>query len=266
MADNNIFGTSRPPAVFNKKSPFNTFLGGKILKVEGLDGNLYANKFRTDTSTPLEVKRWPSKGKDAQGNDIPGDPIPQVIITVQSDELKDHTNPADGGERCFYLEKQSLSRTESDGRRVAAFDTPWGAFFKALEDAGTPKDPKEGGELYMAKTGTAPGKGTQDRNLWAAKYTPPGAGVFTDNTDGIVTDEYRASNGSSEPSPFEELVTRDDPKETLRAAARLEITDATDVDALKRIHSKYKAVWTDELTELGKKQLARPKVAASPFD
>jgi hypothetical protein len=254
MADNSIFGTARPPAVFNKKSPFNVFLGGRILKVEGLDGNLYANKFRTDTSTPLEVKRWPSKGKDAQGNEIPGDPIPQVIITVQSDDLKDPANPADGGERCFYLEKQSLSRKEADGRKVPAFDTPWGAFFKAMEDAGTPKDPKEGGELYMAKTGTAPGKGEKDRNIWAAKYTPPGAGVFTEEV----------SNGSSEPSPFDQPVAN--PDETLRAAARLEITDATEVSDLKRIHSKYKAVWTDELTELGKKQLARPKVTASPFD
>jgi hypothetical protein len=256
MAENNIFGTSRPPAVFNKKSPFNVFLGGKILKVEGLDGNLYANKFRTDTSTPLEVKRWPSKGKDAQGNEIPGDPIPQVIIHVQSDDLKDPANPADGGERCFYLEKQSLSRKEADGRKVPAFDTPWGAFFKAMEDAGTPKDPKDGGELYMAKTGTAPGKGDKDRNLWDAKYTPPGAGVFTEETS--------SSNGVSEPSPFDQPVAN--PDETLRAAARLEINDATDVDTLKRIHSKYKDVWTDELTELGKKQLARPKVAASPFD
>jgi hypothetical protein len=261
MAENSIFGTARPPAVFNKKSPFNVFLGGNITKVEGLDGNLYANKFRTDTSTPLEVKRWPSKGKDAQGNEIPGDPIPQVIITVQSDALRDPANPADIGERCFYLEKQSLSRTESDGRRVAAFDTPWGAFFKALEDAGTPKDPKEGGELYMAKTGTAPGKGTQDRNLWAAKYTPPGAGVFTEDTP--------SSNDASEPSPFEELITRDDPKETLRAAAMLEINEANSIDDLKRIHVKYasKDIWTaDEWRELGQKQLARPKVAASPFD
>jgi hypothetical protein len=256
MADNNIFGTSRPPAVFNKKSPFNAFLGGKILKIEGLNGDLYANKFRTDTTLPFEVKRWPSKGKDAQGNEIPGDPIPQVIIHVQSDALKDPANPADGGERCFYLEKQSLSRKEADGRKVPAFDTPWGAFFKAMEDAGTPKDPKEGGELYMAKTGTAPGKGEKDRNLWVAKYTPPGTGVFTEDAP--------SSNGSSEPSPFDQPVA--DPKETLRAAAMLEINEAADVDALKRIHSKYKAVWTDELTELGKSQLARPKVAASPFD
>jgi hypothetical protein len=254
MAENSIFGTVRPPAVFNKRSPLNMFLGGKITKVEGLDGSLYANKFRTDTSTPLEVKRWPSKGKDAQGNEIPGDPIPQIIITVQTN-LKDSDNPADGGERCFYLEKKALSRTEPDGRKVAAFDTDWGAFFKALEDAGTPRNPQVGGELYMAKTGTAPGKGTQDRNLWDAKYTPPGAGVFTEDV---------RSNGASEPSPFDQPAA--DPKESLRAAAKLEITDATDVDALKRIHAKYRAVWTDELTELGKSQLARPKVAASPFD
>jgi hypothetical protein len=78
----------------------------------------------------------------------------------------------------------------------------------------------------------------------------------------VFTEEV--NNGSSEPSPFDQPVAN--PDETLRAAARLEITDATDVDALKRIHSKYKDVWTDELTELGKKQLARPKVAASPFD
>jgi hypothetical protein len=255
MAENSIFGTVRPPPMFNKKSPLNTFLGGTITKVEGLDGNLYANKFRTDTSTPLEVKRWPSKGKDAQGNEIPGDPIPQIIITVQTN-MKDPANPADGGERCFYLEKKALSRIESDGRKVAAFDTDWGAFFKALEDAGTPRNPAVGGELYMAKTGTAPGKGTQDRNLWAAKYTPPGADVFTEDAPSI--------NGASEPSPFDQPVANSD--ETLRAAARLEITDATDVDDLKRIHAKYRAVWTDELTELGKSQLARPKVAASPFD
>jgi hypothetical protein len=260
MADNNIFGTSRPPAVFNKKSPFNVFLGGKIKKIEGLNGDLYANKFRTDTSTPLEVKRWPSKGKDAQGNEIPGDPIPQVIITVQSDALKDPANPADGGERCFYLEKQSLSRKEADGRKVPAFDTPWGAFFKAMEDAGTPKDPKEGGELYMVKTGTAPGKGEKERNLWAAKYMPPGGSVFTEE-QAVESVERRVA----ELSPFDQPVMPDS-KETLRAAARLEITDATDVDALKRIHSKYKDVWTNEQTELGKKQLARPKVAASPFD
>jgi hypothetical protein len=258
MAENSIFGTVRPPAVFNKKSPFNVFLGGKIIKVEGLDGNLYANKFRTDTSTPLEVKRWPSKGKDAQGNEIPGDPIPQIIITVQTN-LKDSDNPADGGERCFYLEKKALSRTEPDGRKVAAFDTDWGAFFKALEDAGTPRNPAVGGELYMAKTGTAPGKGTQERNLWDAKYTPPGAGVFTEDAP--------SSNGSSEPSPFDQPAA--DPKETLRAAAKLEINEANSIDDLKRIHAKYasKDIWTvDEWRELGQKQLARPKVAASPFD
>jgi hypothetical protein len=260
MADNSIFGTARPPAVFNKKSPFNTFLGGKITKIEGLDGELYANKFRTDTTLPFEVKRWPSKGKDAQGNEIPGDPIPQVIIHVQSDDLKDPANPADGGERCFYLEKQSLSRKEADGRKVPAFDTPWGAFFKAMEDAGTPKDPKEGGELYMAKTGTAPGKGEKDRNLWAAKYTPPGGNVFTEE-QAVESVERRVA----ELSPFDQPVMPDS-KETLRAAARLEINDATEVSDLKRIHNKYKDVWTDELTELGKKQLARPKVAASPFD
>jgi hypothetical protein len=259
MAENSIFGTARPPAVFNKNSPFNVFLGGKIIKVEGLDGNLYANKFRTDTSTPLEVKRWPSKGKDTQGNEIAGDPIPQIIITVQSAALKDPDNPADIGERCFYLEKQSLSRTEPDGRRIAAFDTPWGAFFKALEDAGTPKDPKEDGELYMAKTGTAPGKGTQERNLWDAKYTPPGVGVFTEDVS--------SSNGAHEPSPFDQPAA--DPKETLRSAAKLEINEANSIDDLKRIHAKYasKDIWTvDEWRELGQKQLARPKVAASPFD
>jgi hypothetical protein len=72
------------------------------------------------------------------------------------------------------------------------------------------------------------------------------------------------SNGASESSPFDQPVAN--PDETLRAAARLEITDATDVDDLKRIHAKYRAVWTDELTELGKSQLARPKAAVSPFD
>jgi hypothetical protein len=256
MAENSIFGTVRPPPMFNKQSPLNTFLGGTITKIEGLDGNLYANKFRTDTSTPLEVKRWPSKGKDAQGNEIPGDPIPQIIITVQTN-MKDSDNPADGGERCFYLEKKALSRTEPDGRKVAAFDTDWGAFFKALEDAGTPRNPAVGGELYMAKTGTAPGKGTQDRNLWAAKYTPPGAGVFTEDV----------SNGASEPSPFDQPAA--DPKETLRAAAMLEINEATSIEDLKRIHASYaKAdIWTvEQWRELGQKQLARPKVAASPFD
>jgi hypothetical protein len=252
MADNGFFGTVRPPAVFNKRSPLNTFLGGKIIKIEGLDGDLYANKFRADTSSPLEVKRWPSPGKDANGIDIPGDPIPQIIIHVQTN-MKDQDNPADAGVRCFYLEKKSLSRVEGN-TRVPAFDTDYGSFIKALEDAGTPKNPQVGGELYQAKLGTAPGAGGKDRNLWDAKYTPPGSAVFTEEV----------SNGSSEPSPFDQPVAN--PDETLRAAARLEITDATDVEALKRIHSKYKAVWTDELTELGKKQLARPKIAASPFD
>jgi hypothetical protein len=252
MADNGFFGTVRPPAVFNKRSPLNTFLGGKIIKIEGLDGDLYANKFRADASSPLEVKRWPSPGKDADGIDIPGDPIPQIIIHVQTN-MKDQDNPADSGMRCFYFEKKSLSRVEGNAR-VPAFDTDYGSFIKAMEDAGTPKNPQIGGELYQAKLGTAPGAGGKDRNLWAAKYTPPGSAVFTEDQ----------SNGASESSPFDQPVAN--PDETLRAAARLEINDATDVDALKRIHSKYKAVWTDELTELGKKQLARPKVTASPFD
>jgi hypothetical protein len=179
MADNGFFGTVRPPAVFNKRSPLNTFLGGKIIKIEGLDGDLYANKFRADTSSPLEVKRWPSPGKDANGIDIPGDPIPQIIIHVQTN-MKDQDNPADSGVRCFYLEKKSLSRVEGNSR-VPAFDTDYGSFIKALEDAGTPKNPQVGGELYQAKLGTAPGAGGKDRNLWAAKYTPPGSAVFTED-------------------------------------------------------------------------------------
>jgi hypothetical protein len=255
MADNGFFGTVRPPAVFNKRSPLNTFLGGKIIKIEGLDGDLYANKFRADTSSPLEVKRWPSPGKDANGIDIPGDPIPQIIIHVQTN-MKDQDNPADSGVRCFYLEKKSLSRVEGNSR-VPAFDTDYGSFIKALEDAGTPKNPQVGGELYQAKLGTAPGAGGKDRNLWDAKYTPPGADVFTEDI----------SNGASEPSPFDQPAA--DPKETLRAAAMLEINEAINTEDLKRIHAKYaKAeIWTvEQWRELGQKQLARPKVAASPFD
>jgi hypothetical protein len=255
MAENSIFGTVRPPAVFNKRSPLNTFLGGTITKVEGLDGNLYATKFRKDTTKPIEIKRWPSPGKDVNGVEIPGDPIPQIIVTVQTN-MKDQANPADSGERCFYLEKKSLTRQEGN-TRVPAYDTDWGAFFKAMEDAGTPRNPQVGGELYLAKTGTAPGAGDNDRNLWDAKYTPPGAGVFTEDV----------SNGASEPSPFDQPAA--DPKETLRAAAMLEINEATTIEDLKRIHASYSKadIWTaEQWRELGQKQLARPKVAASPFD
>jgi hypothetical protein len=232
MADDGFFGTVRPPAVFNKRSPLNTYLGGKITKIEGLDGKLFATKFRADTTAPIEVKRWPSPGKDAEGKEIPGEPIPQIIITVQTN-LRDPDNPADSGERCFYLEKKSLTRKNGNGREPA-FDTDYGSFIKALEDAGTPKNPQVGGELYQAKIGTAPGFGGNDRNLWAAKYTPPTGptGVF----DEVPTINHGVS----------------DPKSTQRAALKLEITDAANENVLRALWTRASnaGVLDDEIKSL----------------
>jgi hypothetical protein len=224
--------------------------GGKIVSIHGFDDEepMYAWDFEKEAP-----KTW-------------GDPptkIRQVVITVQTDEA-DSSNPADDGKRTIWIQEESLkySKKHKTKAGLPKPGTRFGALMEALETAGVAKqDPKVGGEFYLARTGQEKGLGPIPRGLWRARYVPPSSGVF--NTPAV----NQQSSGVSETSPFDQPAA--DPKETLRAAAMLEINEATNTEDLKRIHAKYaKAdIWTaEQWRELGQKQLARPKVAASPFD
>lgn len=265
-----IFEEATPrPSGFSWKprSTMGVKRGGDILSIDGLDADQPAYKYQDkDDTSPREIKRWPSKGKDAQGNDIPGDPIYQLIIQVQSDERDPvSTNPLDDGKRTFYIEMTSLWRTVAGTKeRVKITDTKWAAFVIAMEEAGTPLDPKVGGKLYFTWTGERPGKGANDSKLWDCEYIPPTAAAFqqTDATEEQVEDDR--------PSWLPEV----DPKISVIAELKRDLASAPDRDAIVAlsrgaVRSHGQDIWTLELKQLAKERLAeleRPKVSAATFD
>jgi hypothetical protein len=262
-----IFEPQNRPSGFSWKaqSTMGVKRGGEILSIEGLDADQPAYKYQDDKTKPREIKRWPSKGKDAQGKDIPGDVIYQVIVQVQSDE-RDPSDMLDDGRRTFYIEMTSLWRINPGTKqRVQITDTKWAAFVLALEEAGTPLDSKVGGYLYFTWIGERPGKGANETKLWSAEYIPPTAAVFQ-QTEEISSEQVE----DDRPSWLPEI----DPKATVIAALKLAIVDAPDRDAIvvlsrQAVQAHGPDIWTPELKQAANDRLVeldRPKVSAATFN
>jgi hypothetical protein len=125
-------------SAFTKDDPVGTVVGGTITELKTAQ--------QTDFKTGVP-KTWDN-----------GDPMMQVIVTVQTDKREDER---DDGLRNFYL-KGGAKRE----------DTTQGAVVKACREVHAP-GLTIGGTLSMAFIGTEPSQGGSDRKRWAAKYEPP---------------------------------------------------------------------------------------------
>jgi hypothetical protein len=279
--------TRRPPGMsYADRAAHGKSRGGEILEIEGLDGDVYATEFKQ----PDVVKEYTTdKGKKT------GVPVPQIIVTLQTNE-RDPENDQDTGIRTTYIERKSMKKP----------GTKWRAFIEALEAAGHPKDPRVGGKLWEAVVGEEPVPGFgNDRYLWKMKYEPPSSAVFgqefsptTQESELSAQTDPFAENGQqstgrrvvatrasdiaispsiqqTESDPFSDNTPEPsaDPKALQRSALRLEINDP-DVteDGLKAIWRKAvgAGIADDELSAVITARLQQiwsvPAGPKSPWD
>lgn len=286
-------GGSRAPALtWKDRETLGKPRGGRIVAIDGLDEPVYARVFGSN-----EIKTW---GKPTPENPNPR-PVEQIIITVQTDE-KNPENPLDDGQRTVYIEKESLKFSKNYAivakRGQPKTGTPYAALLDALEKAGTPKEIKVGGTYLVAWIGEEESPADSPRKIYAAKYIPPVAGIFSDDNGSAsaqTSNPFQQQESAQPtktpaavaPNPFAELASAFgqqpasepvDPLAVAREAVKLEIIDAPDKATLAAIYDRAVnthgvGFWTAELQSLAETRIAQlanppvrqPVAAANPF-